>query len=115
MKKIVLYAVLIIAAVFYIAQTSFAESSFFDMDGLVFSGKEVQENLYKGSEGEEVDPIEVKAQDKIYSRGSSLYVGEQTKKQLNLVFPMYINDGAAVRMMSGNETLITSDFAEESA
>lgn len=115
MKKIVLYAVLIIAAVFYIAQTSFAESSIFDTDGFVFSGKEVQENLFKSSDGDEVDAIGVKAQEKIYSRGNTLYVGEKTKKQLNIVFPMYINDGAAIKMMSGKETLITSDFQEVDA
>ena len=37
MKKILLYAVLIIAVVFYIAQTSFAEIGSFNTDGNLFS------------------------------------------------------------------------------
>lgn len=110
MKKVLLIAVLILASIFYIAQTTFAEVGFFDTGGYIFSGKEVQENLYKDANGEVVTPLEVEAQDKIYERGSSVFVGEDKKVQFNTVYPMYINDGVAVRLLEGTETLLTPDF-----
>ena len=46
MKKILLYAVLIIAVVFYIAQTSFAEIGSFNTDGNLFSDRQIRSYSY---------------------------------------------------------------------
>lgn len=110
MKKILLYAVLIIAVVFYIAQTSFAEIGSFNTDGNLFSDRQIQENIFESSQGEEIKTVAVKANDKLYSRGSGLYVGEEKKKEISDTLPMYISDGDAVKMLAGTETLITNEF-----
>ena len=110
MKKILLYAVLIIAVVFYIAQTSFAEIGSFNTDGNLFSDRQIQENIFESSQGEEIKTVAVKANDKLYSRGSGLYVGEKKKKEISDTLPMYISDGDAIKMLAGTETLITNEF-----
>ncbi|HOO79715.1 MAG TPA: hypothetical protein PLZ77_08630 [Lachnospiraceae bacterium] len=49
----------------------------------------------------------------IYSRGSEYYIGEKKKEQIDLNFPFYINDGAALLFTQSLGNLYNSEFEEE--
>ena len=111
MKKILIGAVLILGVVLLIALNSFkAVGEFYD-DGYVLADNKIQENLTSNESTEVVPGIEVHVYDTIYSRGKTLFVGDETKKKFTRDYPLYINDGSAVKLLSGEEKLIDSNFS----
>ena len=111
MKKILIGAVLILGVVLLIALNSFkAVGEFYD-DGYVLADNKIQENLTSNESTEVVPGIEVHVYDTIYSRGRTLFVGDETKKKFTKDYPLYINDGSAVKLLSGEEKLIDSNFS----
>lgn len=114
MRRLIIIAVALLSTVFYISSTSYEISGYFDNDGFVFSNNAIQSNLYTGkSEVENVNTIEVKAQDPIYTLWSSEYAGETgLKKKINKTYPMYFKDGVAIQFLSEGARLIDSNFKE---
>lgn len=115
MRNILLTAVLIIALVFVAVQTGFAEEGYFNTDGVVFSDQQIRQNIYaEGDKKKEpVETIEVSANDKIYVKGSTRYVGEKAKKKFDTGMPMYIKDGKGIKFLpSGQGKLIATDFSQ---
>lgn len=115
MRNILLVAVLIIALVFVAVQTGFAEEGYFNTDGVVFSDQQIRQNIYaEGDKKEEpVETIEVTANDKIYVKGSTRYVGDRAKKKFDTGLPMYIKDGQGIKFLpSGQGKLIATDFSQ---
>ena len=85
-------------------------------DGYAISGKDIVNNLLDTTFDveENIQALKVSDQDMIYKNLRSFYLGASKTQNINLDYPIYVNDKLALYNLSQDVTLITSDLEIES-
>ena len=111
MKKVLLIALIIISLVFALSINGYANYGEFYDDGYVLTDNQIQNEL-DNSTGTLISALKVNSYDTIYKKGNSFYVGEDTKQEFTMSYPMYLNDGTSIKLLNNNAVLIDEDFIE---
>ena len=110
-----LILMLIIIAIIYYVFLRYAPEMIITYSGYAVEGKSMVENL-KNSDMSNIDPylglIEVHENDLLYKRLNSYYIGEDDKKEIDINYPIYINEGNALLNIGKNTKLITVNYEE---
>ena len=110
-----LIAMIVIIAIIYYVFLRYSPEQIITYSGYAIEGKTMAESL-KSSETSSIDQylnlIEVKENDLLYKRLNSYYIGEEDKKEVDINYPMYINDGNTVWNLNQNTKLITVNYEE---
>ena len=109
---------LLIVGIYYLF-LNFKEIAILDYEGYAISGKEITETLLGNNSEEDNNKknlflTKVYEQDKLYKKVNDYFVGENKKEEINLSYPIYINDNTALYNLSQEIKLITSEFEEVS-
>ena len=112
---LVILAILVIGI--YYLFLNFKEIAILDYEGYAISGKEITETLLGNNSEEDNNKknlflTKVYEQDKLYKKLNDYFVGENKKEEINLSYPIYINDNTALYNLSQDMKLITSNFEE---
>ena len=86
-----------------------------DVDGYVFNTNNIAANLSAGltENSEKVTFENVKVSDTIYQSGKKYYIGEETKKNVNLDYPIISEDTSSVYVLNDTGNYIDSNFIKE--
>jgi hypothetical protein len=105
---------IIILLVIYIIYLRFVPYTTLEYDGYAVSGKEIVNSILSDDfdNNGNIKALKVSDQDEIYQNLKSYYVGASKKDNINLDYPIYVNDSLAVYNLSSNVKLITDDFDE---
>ena len=110
-----LIAMIIIIAIIYYVFLRYSPEQIITYSGYAIEGKTMAESL-KSSETSSIDQylnlIEIKENDLLYKRLNSYYIGEDDKKEVDINYPMYINEGNTIFNISRNTKLITVNYEE---
>ena len=110
-----LIAMIVIIAVIYYVFLRYSPEQIITYSGYAIEGKTMAENL-KSSEISNIEQylnlVEVKENDLLYKRLNSYYIGEDDKKEVDINYPMYINEGNTIFNISKNTKLITVNYEE---
>ncbi len=110
-----LIAMIVIIAVIYYVFLRYSPEQIITYSGYAIEGKTMAENL-KSSEISNIEQylnlVEVKENDLLYKRLNSYYIGEDDKKEVDINYPMYINEGNTIFNISRNTKLITVNYEE---
>ncbi len=110
-----LLLMLIIIAIIYYVFLRYAPEMIITYSGYAVEGKTMVENL-KNSDLSNVNPylglVEVHENDLLYKRINSYYIGEDDKKEIDINYPIYINEGNALLNIGQNTRLITVNYEE---
>ena len=106
---------LIILVVIYYIFLRYSPEQIITYSGYAIEGKEMVENL-KNSDKSKLAPylglIAVQENDLIYKKLNSYYIGEDDKKEIDINYPIYINEGNALLNLGKNTKLITVNYEE---
>ena len=103
--------VLFSGVLFYL--TRFNEASLIARDGFFVSGEDMDEvllNENKVAKTGNVKLEKISATDTFYSNLDKIYVGEEKKKEVNTVYPLFINNGLGVVNLDSKSILINNKF-----
>ena len=108
--------ILLVVGIYYLF-LNFKEIAILNYEGYAISGKEITETLLGNNEEEDKNKknlflTKIYEQDKIYKKVNDYFIGENKKEEINLSYPIYINDNTALYNLSQDIKLITSDFKE---
>ena len=110
-----LILMIIIIAIIYYVFLRYAPEQIITYSGYAIEGQALAENL-KNSDISNVKPyldlVEVQENDLLYKRLNSYYVGEDDKKEIDINYPIYINNGNALLNIGKNTKLITVNYEE---
>ena len=114
-----LVTLIFVAVAIYMLVQSFHAIFTFEYSGYAISGKEITETLLGNNSEEDNNKksiflTKVNEQDKLYKKLNDYFVGENKKEEINLNYPIYINNNTALYNLSQDMKLITSDFEEVS-
>lgn len=119
MKKIWLGIGAAVIIILLLLQTKFNTYLRVEDSGYAISGNAIKEMLIAGIEEEKdsetIPYYRFEALDYIYKRGSSFYMGENKKTEVDLSFPFYINGDAGIMFMENSGTLFDVEFKENDA
>jgi len=103
---------IIILITIYMIYLRFVPYTTIVYDGYAISGKEISNNLLDTTfdADEYIDAIEVRDQDNIYQNLKSFYIGASKEKNINLNYPIYVNDQLALYNLSSNTILINDNL-----
>ena len=105
---------IIILLSIYIIYLRFIPYTTIEYDGYAVSGKEIASNLLNTNfdVDHNVKALQVKDQDSIYENLNSYYLGASKQDNINLNYPIYVNNSLALYNLSPKVTLITDEFQE---
>ncbi len=108
--------ILLVVGIYYLF-LNFKEIAILNYEGYAISGKEITETLLGNNEEEDKNKknlflTKIYEQDKLYKKVNDYFIGENKKEEINLSYPIYINDNTALYNLSQDIKLITSDFKE---
>ena len=105
------FLIIILIAIYFI-YLRFVPYKTITYDGYAVSGKDLVNNLLNPSfdVDQSIEALEVKDQDEIYKNYKSYYVGAAKERNINLDYPIYVNDKLALYNLSKDMKLITSDL-----
>lgn len=105
---------IIILLSIYIIYLRFIPYKTIEYDGYAVSGKEIASNLLNTNfdVDHNVKALQVKDQDSIYENLNSYYLGASKQDNINLNYPIYVNNSLALYNLSPKVTLITDEFQE---
>ena len=110
-----LIIMLIIIAIIYYVFLRYAPEMIITYSGYAVEGKTMVENL-KNSDMSNVNPylglVEVHENDLLYKRLNAYYIGEDDKKEIDINYPIYINEGNALLNIGPTTRLITVNYEE---
>ena len=110
-----LILMIIIIAIIYYVFLRYAPEQIITYSGYAIEGQALAENL-KNSDISNVKPyldlVEVQENDLLYKRLNSYYVGEDDKKEIDINYPIYINEGNALLNIGKDTKLITVNYEE---
>ena len=92
----------------------------FKYGGYAISGKEITENLLGNNDSDNsatnknIELTKIEEQGTIFKKLNSFFVGDKNKTEINLEYPIYINENSAIYNLSEEATLISKDFEEVS-
>ena len=105
---------IIILLSIYIIYLRFIPYTTLEYDGYAVSGKEIASNLLNTNfdVDHNIKALQVKDQDSIYKNLNSYYLGASKQDNINLNYPIYVNNSLALYNLSPKVTLITDEFQE---
>lgn len=111
---ILLSFLIIILLSIYIIYLRFIPYKTIEYDGYAVSGKDIASNLLNTNfdVDHNVKALQVKDQDSIYENLNSYYLGASKQDNINLNYPIYVNNSLALYNLSPKVTLITDEFQE---
>lgn len=103
---------IIISLILYIIYLRFIPYTTLEYSGYAVSGKDIISNLLNTNFDSEqnIKALQVKDQDSIYENLDSYYLGASKKDNININYPIYINNSLALYNLSPKMSLITDDF-----
>ena len=103
---------IIILLALYIIYLRFIPYETLTYDGYAVAGKEITNNLLDATfqVNENIQALKVKDQDMVYKNLRSYYIGASKTQNINLDYPIYVNDNLALYNLSQDVSLITSDL-----
>lgn len=105
---------IIILLSIYIIYLRFIPYTTIEYDGYAVSGKDISSNLLNTNfdVDHNVKALQVKDQDAIYENLNSYYLGASKQDNINLNYPIYVNNSLALYNLSPKVKLITDEFQE---
>ena len=103
---------IIVFVLIYMVYLRFIPYETIEYSGYAVSGKQLLNNLLNTNFDVEqaIDALEVNDQDEVYQNFKSFYIGTSKEKNINLDYPIYVNDNLALYNLSKNTMLINSDL-----
>ena len=104
---VVLYAI-------YIMQLNFEPVTTIEYSGYAVSGKNLIENLLRTDlNGKKfIEPLKIEEDTVVYKKLASYFIGQEKKININLDYPIYINNNIALLNLSEDGKLISNEFEE---
>ena len=92
----------------------FSPEEIIPYSGYAISGKDITENLLDENyeEIEKPKTVRVDEQEMVFKKLNRYYIGQKEKQEINLDYPIYINEKIALYNLSNRNTLLTEDFKE---
>ena len=111
-----LIAIIVVIALIYFIFLKYSPIMNFKYEGYAISGKEITENLLGSEDSAEsnknLELTKIEEQGTIFKKLNYYFVGSKDKKEINLNYPIYINENSAIYNLAENSTLISKDFEE---
>ena len=117
-----LLVVLLIIGIIFFIFLKYSPIMNFKYEGYAISGKEITENLLESGDSENnatnsnvnknIELIKIEEQGTIFKKLNDYFVGSKEKKEINLNYPIYINNNSAIYNLAESSTLISKDFEE---
>ncbi len=110
-----LMAMIVIVAIIYYMFLRYSPEKIITYSGYWVEGKSLSENL-KNEDTSDVDTyldlVEVNENDLLYKRLNSYYIGEDEKTEVDINYPIYINEGTTIWNINDTTSLITVNYEE---
>ena len=112
---VALNLLIVVLLAIYIIYLRFIPYTIIDYDGYAVSGKDIASNLLDTTfnSDKNIKALKVNEQDEIYENLRVFYLGASKQNNINLDYPIYVNDSLAIYNLSSDVTLITDDFQEK--
>ena len=111
-----LIAIIVVIALIYFIFLKYSPVMNFKYEGYAISGKEITENLLGSEENttnsKNLELTKIEEQGIIFKKLNDYFVGSKDKKEINLNYPIYINENSTIYNLSENSILISKDFEE---
>ena len=121
-----LVAIITIISLIYFIFLKYSPIMNFKYEGYAVSGKEITENLAgegKSNADKEknanqvielknMELVKIGEEETIFKKLNKYYVGNKEKKEIDLSYPIYINDKSTIYNLSQDITLISQEFEE---
>ena len=111
-----LIAIILVIALIYFIFLKYSPIMNFKYEGYAISGKEITENLLGSSEdsttNKNLELTKIEEQGTIFKKINDYFVGSKEKTEINLNYPIYINNNSAIYNLAESSTLISKDFEE---
>ena len=113
-----LIAIILVIALIYFIFLKYSPIMNFKYEGYAISGKDITENLLGSGEtdntnnNKNIELTKIEEQGTIFKKLNEYFVGSKEKKEINLNYPIYINDNSAIYNLAESSTLISKDFEE---
>ena len=117
MKKVIILAVVIVAVLVFALFNQLRSLGMLEEDAYAITDDLVTRNLKSenlDAVAGEIELAKFNALDEIYERGGNIFVGQE-KTMINNVYPLYVNDSAAVLNVNGKSSLINAEFEKVSS
>ena len=123
-KFLVIGLIIIVAiiAIIYFIFLKYSPIMNFKYEGYAISGKEITENLLGSSDFENnaansnsnknIELTKIEEQGTIFKKLNEYFVGSKEKTEINLNYPIYINNNSTIYNLSEDTTLISEEFEE---
>ena len=110
-----LIAMIVIIAVIYYVFLRYSPEQIITYSGYAIEGKVMVENL-KSDNTENIKQyinlIPVNENDLLYKKLNTYYIGEKEKKEVDINYPMYINEGSTILNLGKKTKLITVNYEQ---
>ena len=119
-----LVAIITLISLIYFIFLKYSPVMNFKYEGYGISGKEITENLLGASsssensqdsnlvEGKNVNLAKIEEQGTIFKKLNSYFIGNKKKTEIDLNYPIYINDKNTIYNLSQGITLISKNFEQ---
>ena len=111
-----LIVIILVIALLYFIFLKYSPIMNFKYEGYAISGKDITENLLGSSEDSTINKnlelAKIEEQGTIFKKLNDYFVGNKEKTEINLNYPIYINENSAIYNLAENSTLISKDFEE---
>ena len=111
-----LIVVIILIALIYFIFLKYSPIMNFKYGGYAISGKDITKNLLGSSEdsttNKNIELTKIEEQGTIFKKLNDYFVGSKEKTEINLNYPIYINNNSAIYNLAESSTLISKDFEE---
>ena len=113
-----LIAIILVIALLYFIFLKYSPIMNFKYDGYAISGKDITENLLGSGEtdntntNKNIELTKIEEQGTIFKKLNDYFVGNKEKTEINLNYPIYINNNSAIYNLAESSTLISKDFEE---
>ena len=111
-----LIAIILVIALIYFIFLKYSPIMNFKYEGYAISGKDITENLLGSSEdsttNKNLELTKIEEQGTIFKKLNDYFVGSKEKTEINLNYPIYINNNSAIYNLAESSTLISKDFEQ---
>lgn len=107
----VIVGLLVIAAgIFIFLYNNYQEEFIIDLDGYMIGVEDLNNLKSDEIELEKIDVVKVKGNETIYKNSFDRYVNSSKKKQVNVDYPLFANDGLAIVNYNDSVNLLDTDL-----
>ena len=115
-----LIAIVVLIALIYIIFLKYSPIMNFKYEGYAISGKEITENLLGSSNSSDaranasknIELTKIEEQGTIFKKLNDYFVGRKEKQEINLNYPIYINNNNMIYNLAEDTKLISKNFEE---